>query len=64
MRTMQSLLDEYGESHRNPTNKLVHWICVPIIFFSVVGLLYSVKLGGLFLAPDLPFNLAMVTLLL
>ena len=64
MRTMQSLLDEYGESHRNPTNKLVHWICVPIIFFSVVGLLYSVKLGGLLLTPSLPLNLAMVTLLL
>jgi len=64
MRTIESLLDEYGESHRNPTNKLVHWICVPIIFFSIVGLLYSIKLGGLLLMPALPLNVAMVTLLL
>ena len=62
MRTIESLLDEYGDSHRNPTNKLVHWICVPVIFFSIVGLLYSVKLGGLMLTPTLPLNLAMVTL--
>ena len=20
---------EYGESHRNPTNKAIHWIAVP-----------------------------------
>ncbi len=64
MRTIESLLDEYGQSHRNPTNKLVHWICVPIIFFSIVGLLYSVKFSGILLTPGLPLNLAMVTLLL
>ncbi len=64
MRTIESLLDEYGESHRNPTNKMVHWICVPIIFFSVVGLLYSVKLGSLQVASGLTLNLAMITLLL
>ncbi|MBD2715078.1 DUF962 domain-containing protein [Hymenobacter sp. BT646] len=39
---VQSLLDEYGESHQNPTNKLVHWICVPLIMFSILGLLWSV----------------------
>ncbi|MCY7350688.1 MAG: DUF962 domain-containing protein [Cytophagaceae bacterium] len=44
MRTIQTWLDEYGESHKNPTNKLVHWICVPTICFTVIGLLYSIKL--------------------
>jgi len=39
---MQALLDEYGESHQNSTNKLIHWICVPIIFFSIVGLFWSI----------------------
>lgn len=61
MRTIQSWLSEYGESHQNPTNKLVHWICVPVIFFCVTGLLYSVKLG-VELAPGLPLNLAMIVL--
>ena len=44
MRTIDSWLGEYGESHRNETNKAIHWICVPAIFFSIVALLYSVKL--------------------
>lgn len=62
MRTIESWLSEYGESHRNPVNKLVHWICVPVIFFCVVGLLYSVKLG-VPLTPTLELNLAMIVLL-
>ncbi len=39
MRTLDSLLREYGESHQNPTNKAIHWVCVPLIMFSLVGLL-------------------------
>lgn len=42
MRTMRQWLDAYGESHRHPTNKTVHWICVPAILFSVLGLLWLV----------------------
>jgi len=36
---MQEWFDAYGVSHQNETNKLIHWICVPSIFFSVLGLL-------------------------
>jgi uncharacterized membrane protein YGL010W len=42
MRTMQQWLDEYGESHRHPHNKTIHWICVPAILFSLLGLLWLV----------------------
>ncbi len=45
MERIQSLLDEYGSSHRNETNKLIHWICVPLIFFSIVGLIWSIPHG-------------------
>jgi uncharacterized membrane protein YGL010W len=38
----QILLSEYSESHENETNKLIHWICVPLIFWSIVALLYSI----------------------
>ncbi|CAL1519286.1 Mpo1-like protein [Chitinophaga sp. MM2321] len=44
MRTIHQWLDEYGSSHRNHTNKLIHWVCVPAIFFSIVGFLYAIKL--------------------
>jgi uncharacterized membrane protein YGL010W len=36
------LLSKYGESHQNPTNKFIHWICVPAIMFSLFGLLYAI----------------------
>jgi uncharacterized membrane protein YGL010W len=42
MATLPALLSEYGESHQNPTNKLVHWVCVPLIMFSLLGLLWAV----------------------
>ena len=35
------LLLKYEESHKNVTNKIIHWLCVPAIMFSLVGLLYS-----------------------
>jgi uncharacterized membrane protein YGL010W len=41
MRTISEWLGEYGSSHENPTNKLLHWICVPLIVLSVMGLLWS-----------------------
>lgn len=47
MRKIDSLLSEYGESHQNKTNKIIHWFCVPAIFFSVVGLLWSIPSGFL-----------------
>lgn len=41
MKTLNVWLDEYSESHRNPVNKNIHWICVPVIYFSVFGGLYA-----------------------
>ena len=37
MRKIDQLFAEYGESHQNHTNKLIHWICVPLIFWSILG---------------------------
>ena len=45
MRKIDQLLTEYGESHQNATNKAIHWICVPLIFFSVIGLIASIPSG-------------------
>ena len=36
------LFDKYAESHQNPTNKLIHWICVPLIVFSILGLVWTI----------------------
>jgi len=41
MRTADQWLDDYGDSHRNHTNKVLHWVCVPVIAWCVLGLLWS-----------------------
>ena len=42
MRLVDQLLEEYGSSHRNATNKLIHWFCVPAIMFSLITLLLAI----------------------
>ena len=65
MPNVTTLLSEYAESHQHPTNKLLHWIDVPLIYWSVVALLWVIKLP-----VELPFfggmalNGAMIGMLL
>ena len=39
MKTAEEWIEEYGVSHQNPTNKLIHWICVPLIMLSLLSLI-------------------------
>jgi uncharacterized membrane protein YGL010W len=41
-RTIDTLLEQYSESHRNPTNELIHFVCVPVIVFTLLGILWSI----------------------
>lgn len=41
-RPLEVYFDKYAESHQNPTNKLIHWICVPLIVFSLFGLVWAI----------------------
>ncbi|PTQ90065.1 DUF962 domain-containing protein [Agitococcus lubricus] len=45
MRTLQQWFAEYNDSHRNPINKKIHWLCVPVISFTVLALAYSLHWG-------------------
>ena len=38
-------LEKYGESHQNPINIIIHKIFVPLIMFSVIGLLWVIPTG-------------------
>ncbi len=42
MRDIERMFNEYSESHMNPTNKLIHQLAVPLIYFSVIGLLWAI----------------------
>jgi uncharacterized membrane protein YGL010W len=53
MNTIQDWFDAYGQSHRNKVNKAIHWICVPLIFYSLIGILSLVSFGFLYgLVPE------------
>lgn len=57
-RPIQSWFDEYAESHQNPVNVTVHWIAVPVIYFSILGMLYAIPAislgsGGAFTVANL-----------
>ncbi len=47
MKTQKQWFDEYAISHQNKTNQLIHYICVPLIFFSIVGLFMSIPSKGI-----------------
>lgn len=74
MKTVTEWFDEYSDSHQNKTNKLIHWVCVPAILFSIIGILahFSALLTALILVMilvfysrlDLVLSVAMTALLI
>src|SRR2546430_16945654 len=48
MRTVADWLTEYGARHEHPSNKLLHWICVPPIVLSLLGILWSLPVPAAF----------------
>lgn len=72
MRSLTEWLDAYAESHQNPTNKRIHWICVPAIMFSIIGIVWSFSPAAVFVVMaitlifyfmlSLTLSLAIITL--
>lgn len=40
-RAVERLFGRYDESHRNRTNKAIHWVCVPLIMWSLLAALWA-----------------------
>lgn len=41
-RQVHALIDKYSESHLNHANEIIHFICVPAIVFSLLGLIWAI----------------------
>jgi uncharacterized membrane protein YGL010W len=41
VRAVDALIAKYSESHLNPTNEIIHFICVPAIIFTFLGMLWA-----------------------
>ena len=48
MKSIDQWLTEYGESHRHHKNKAIHYICVPVIYLSLIGLLSAIPSYSLY----------------
>jgi uncharacterized membrane protein YGL010W len=59
MRKVDELFARYAESHQNPANKAIHWLCVPLITWSVIALIWwwSPVAAYIFIAAALVFYL-------
>ena len=57
MKTLKQWLDEYSESHLNPVNKTLHWICIPAIVFSIWCALKAIPLGNDLMNPAIAGSL-------
>ncbi|TSJ40261.1 DUF962 domain-containing protein [Mucilaginibacter corticis] len=55
-RPIDIVIDEYDSFHQKPSNRIVNYICVPLIVFSVVGFVWSLPFPQLkFLGPYISF---------
>ena len=45
MKSIETWYAEYAVSHQNALNQKIHFICVPLIYFSIVGLFMSIPNG-------------------
>ena len=41
-RNIDVLLARYAESHRNHTNEIIHFVCIPLIVLSLLGILWAI----------------------
>jgi uncharacterized membrane protein YGL010W len=59
MRDATTWFGNYSRDHQNPTNQLIHWICVPVITWTVVAFVWLIPVPGWLGKPGLWAVLAM-----
>jgi len=62
MKTLGQWFSEYGESHQNKTNVYIHKVCVPLITWSLLGILWTIPVPDIFL--EYSFNWSYVFVLI
>ena len=60
-------LNDYSLYHKNETNKLIHWICIPLIILSLFGLLsiinFDIQLNNTFYSINIMYVLILTALI-
>ncbi len=61
MKNLESWFSEYSQSHQHPLNIKIHYICVPLIAYSTLGIIDALSL---LLIPNLPFSIVYIVIFL
>jgi uncharacterized membrane protein YGL010W len=63
MRSVEDWFGSYSNDHLNPTNRLIHWICVPAILWAVIAALWLIPVSPSIGRPGFWCGLIMVAVL-
>lgn len=63
MRSVNDWFDSYSSDHQNPTNRLIHWICVPAILWAAIAFLWLIPVPASIGRAGFWCGLAMVAVL-
>jgi uncharacterized membrane protein YGL010W len=50
VRRVDVLFERYGSYHRDVVNKRIHWVCVPLIMWAALGMLWAASPIAAFIA--------------
>ena len=60
MRSVHDWFGNYARDHRHPTNRLIHWVCVPLILWAVIAALWVIPVPAALGRPGFWAGMAMV----
>ena len=60
MRSVHEWFGNYSQDHRHPTNRLIHWVCVPLILWTVIAALWVIPVPESIGRPGFWAGMAMV----
>ena len=63
MRSVHEWFDNYSHDHRNQANRLIHWICVPLILWAAIAALWVIPVPTWLGRPGFWAGMAMVAAL-
>ena len=51
MSRLHELLEHYGRDHENATNQAIHLVCVPLILWSIIAMVWTIPVPGTWFQP-------------
>lgn len=60
MRSVNEWFGNYSRDHQHPVNRLIHWVCVPLILWAAIAALWTVPVPPALGRPGFWAGMAMV----